>query len=540
MEGGAPDTVSAPRRPRLVSSVLPVGGLVAVRILTSVVAGALLYWGFPPRELWVLGPLSVGLLVMALRGVSPWAGAGLGSIAGAAFFAPLLPWVGEYVGPGPWLALASIQATFLGVFGAAVPALWTLAAAPLWIACTWVAVEAARSRVPFGGFGWGRAAFGQADGPMLPLAAWAGAPGLSFAVAVVGAATAALFTEFTVGRRRRSTVVVYMVGAVVVGAAIGTAPQPLAADSTRATVALVQGNVPRAGLDFNAQRRAVLGNHVRRTLDLAADVEAGRTAKPDLVVWPENSSDIDPLRDTDAAASITLAARAVGAPILVGAVLRNDDGSTTNAAIVWDPVTGPGDRHDKRKLVPFGEYLPMRGLIGALVPAAERAGRFVPGSGDGTVEIAGIIAAVATCYEVAFDDMVTDSVRAGAQLITVPTNNATFGRTDMTYQQLAMSRVRAVEHARSVIVSATSGASAIITPRGVVEQQTGLFTDAALVADVPIGSESTPATRLGSMPEGLAVIAALAALVLATCARRKCILDPTTTEHGRNQHAVER
>src|SRR5699024_4866793 len=204
-----------------------------------------------------------------------------------------------------------------------------------------------------------------------------------------------------------------------------------------ATVAVVQGNVPRLGLDFNAQRRAVLDNHVARTEELAADVAAGESPRPDMVIWPENASDIDPLRNHDAAAAIDRAARSIGVPILVGAVVANDDGTTRNTSIVWDPDTGPRQSHDKRQLVPFGEYLPMRAAVTALVPSADEAGHFVAGEGDGAVTLNGFPLAVATCYEVAFDDLVTESIRAGTRLITVPTNNATFGDTDMTYQQLA-------------------------------------------------------------------------------------------------------
>jgi apolipoprotein N-acyltransferase len=128
------------------------------------------------------------------------------------------------------------------------------------------------------------------------------------------------------------------------------------------TVAAVQGNVPRLGLDFNAQRRAVLDNHVQETLRLADEVRAGRAAQPQIVVWPENSSDVDPLANPDAVERITIAAREIGAPILVGGVLAGPGYSSTNpvtlnSVIVWDPVGGPSDRHDKQIVQPFGEYL---------------------------------------------------------------------------------------------------------------------------------------------------------------------------------------
>ena len=126
-------------------------------------------------------------------------------------------------------------------------------------------------------------------------------------------------------------------------------------------------------------------------------------------------------------------------------------------SLVWDPTDGPGQQHIKRQLVPFGEYLPLRPIIRAVSSYADSAGNFVAGNGNGVVDLNGVQVAVATCYEVAFDDLVTESVQAGATVIAVPTNNATFGRTEMTFQQLAMSRVRAVEHGRTVLIAATSG-----------------------------------------------------------------------------------
>lgn len=184
-------------------------------------------------------------------------------------------------------------------------------------------------------------------------------------------------------------------------------------------------------------------------------------------------------------------------PILVGAVVENADGTNRNTSIVWDPETGPGATHDKRQLVPFGEYLPLRPLMTKLSPYASMVGFFVSGTGNGTVVANGIPIAVATCYEVAFDALVADSVRAGAQLITVPTNNAAFGFTDMSYQQLAMSRVRAVEHNRSAVVAATSGVNAVISPDGTVFGQTELFTAGTLVARVPGSLRCTARPRAG-------------------------------------------
>ena len=461
-----------------------------------------------------MAPIGVAVLVMTSRDLSIRGAAGMGYVAGLGLFLPLLPWVGVYVGAVPWLALSAAQAVAVAIFAAFVPWLGQSRWSPLWIASCWVAVEAVRSRVPFGGFPWGRLGFGQADGPLLPVASVAGAPGLSFVVVAVGAALAVLRSAAAAARVRA---LIVLLGVVIASVAASVAP-PASGDAPELTVALVQGNVPRLGLDFNAQRRAVLDNHVRATIDLAARVNAGVMRRPVIVVWPENSSDIDPYRNTDAAEQIATAARAIGSPILIGAVVANSDGTTRNSVIVWDPRTGPGQTSDKRQLVPFGEYLPLRGLMTKLSPYAARAGRFVPGTGNGVVTIGGVPIAVATCYEIAFDGLVNESVRAGAQVITVPTNNATFGRTDMTYQQLAMSRVRAVEHNRPVLVAATSGVSAVIDPDGRVDQRTRLFTADVLLAQIHRRTGWTIATRLGAWPEW-GTVAALVTLLAVTVGR---------------------
>ncbi|WP_241386843.1 apolipoprotein N-acyltransferase [Rhodococcus sp. CH91] len=500
----------------------------AVRALLAVAAGLLLFASFPPRPLWFLAPLGLALLigVVTAAPLRRRAGFGYGYLAGLGFFVPLLPWVGVYVGPLPWLALAAAEAVFVGLFGALVVHLRSLPGAPLWIATAWTLTEWLRASVPFGGFPWGRLAFGQPDGPFVSLAAVGGAPLVSFAVALTGAGLAALVV--TARRRpagRRDWTV--PVAASLLGPLLAAVAWPLVragtdgAGAETVTVAAIQGSVPRLGLDFNAQRKAVLDNHVARTLELAADVDAGRVPAPQVVIWPENASDIDPLRNADAARDISAAAAAIGAPILVGTVLANGDGTTSNSVIVWDPETGPGEQHDKKIIQPFGEYLPWRSFFRLFSEYADRAGNFVPGDGDGQVGAAGLPIGVATCYEVAFDRAFRESVDAGAQLLAVPTNNATFGDTEMTYQQLAMSQLRAVEHGRAVVVAATSGVSAIVGPDGRVQQRTDLFVPAALVAQLPLRADVTLASRLGVAPELVLCAVAVAAAGLAVVRGRR-------------------
>jgi len=516
------------------------------RLLAAPVGGVLLYLACAPRTAWWLAPIAFALLGAVLRGRRWRTGLGLGVLFGLGYFVPLLPWIGIYVGALPWLALATLEAVFLGVGCGLIAVASRLPAAPVWAAMLWVATEAGTSRFPFGGFPWGKVAFSQADGPFARLAALGGAPLVGFAVVLTGFALAELLRRLL---RRYGAGPLRAAGIKPLTPAGGAPPSVAGGGSRRGwvtptaclvlpvlvallipawltgaggppartvTVAAVQGNVPRLGLDFNAQRRAVLDYHVRRTLQLADDITAGRVPHPDLVIWPENSSDIDPLLNSDAYAEISAVVDRLGVPVLVGAVLvQPDDVHTTNTALVWAPGVGPVERNDKRRVQPFGEYLPWRSFFRLLSPYADKAGNFVPGHGPGVVQMAGIPVGVAICWEIAFDDLVNDSVHNGAQLLAVPSNNATFGLSEMTYQQLAMSRLAAVEHDRAVVVAATSGVSAIIAPDGSELARTPVFAPAALVERVPLRTTTTLATRLGAVPEWILTAAGLVAFGVA-------------------------
>ncbi|MER7974814.1 apolipoprotein N-acyltransferase, partial [Streptomyces sp. NPDC096080] len=487
-----------------------------VPALAAALCGALLYVSFPPRPLWWLAVPAFAGFGWVLRGRGWKAGLGLGYLFGLGFLLPLLVWTGVEVGPVPWIALAVIEALFVALVGAGTAAVSRLPGWPLWAAAVWIAGEAARARVPFHGFPWGKVAFGQADGIFLPLAAVGGTPVLGFGVVLCGFGLCAAVRLAVEGRRtrtvRRSAAVVALVSTVVpvAGALAARALVSDKAEDGSVTVAVVQGNVPRSGLEFNAQRRAVLDYHARETERLAADVEAGKVARPDLVLWPENSSDVDPFANADARAVIDRAAQAIGVPISVGGVVQRD-GKLWNEQILWDPRKGPTDTYDKRQIQPFGEYLPMRSLIGALNSDWTSMVRqdFSRGTEPGVFSMGGAEVGLVTCYEAAFDWAVRSEVTDGAQIISVPSNNATFDRSEMTYQQLAMSRVRAVEHSRTVTVPVTSGVSAIIMPDGTITRRTGMFVADHLVQKVPLRSSETPATRLGVLPEiALVLIAA--------------------------------
>ncbi|NKI43671.1 apolipoprotein N-acyltransferase [Streptomyces physcomitrii] len=513
-----PPPAAASRRVRLLRRL--------VRPLTAALAGVLLYLSFPPRTVWWLALPAFAALAWCLRGRRARAGFGLGYLFGLGFLLPLLVWTGVEVGPVPWLALAAIEALFVGAAGAGIAVVSRLPGAPLWSAGVWILTEAARARAPFGGFPWGKVAFGQADGLFLPLAALGGTPVLGFAVVLTGFGlyeAVRLLAAARAGRPPRRTLAALALGALVLPLLAALGSRALVSDAAEdgtTTVALVQGNVPRAGLDFNAQRRAVLDYHARETRRLADRISPGEV---DLVLWPENSSDIDPFTNGDARAVIEDAVRAVGAPVSIGAVVEDGD-RLYNQQVLWDPRKGPVDRYNKRQVQPFGEYIPLRSLISVFSSDVDMVRQdFSRGSRPGVFRMANARVGLATCYEAAFDWAVRDAVEDGAQMISVPSNNATFGHSEMTYQQLAMSRIRAVEHSRTVAVPVTSGVSAVIMPDGRIVEKTKMFTAQSLVEEVPLRSSRTPATRLGTLPEGLLVLVGAGGLgwALAPAARRR-------------------
>jgi apolipoprotein N-acyltransferase len=521
------------------SAPVPLGR--AWGLLLAVVSGGLLALAFPGFDVWPLAPVAVAGLALATRGKRAGFAALAGFGFGLAFFVPHLQWSGIYVGAVPWFALAALESAFLAALGALLPRIWRvpggLAGTTLAGAGLWVLQEAARGRLPFGGFPWGRLVFSQAEAPTAGLAAVGGAPLVTAVVAAIGVllagvvlAVAARVPRFdaSVLPSARVGVVALVAAGVLLGAGLLV---PLPTDGEQARVAAVQGSTPREGLEFNAERRAVLDNHVRGTLGLAARVQAGTAPAPDLVLWPENASDIDPLLNPDAAAVISQAVAAIKAPVLVGAVLQGPGEKLSNAGIVWRPGTGAGTGQDstyvKRHPAPFGEYMPYRSFFRKFSSKVDLVSRdFV--SGDtlranpvgvltmGKVKVGDVI-----CFEVAYDGLVEDPVRQGATLLAVQTNNATFGESAESVQQLAMSQIRAIETGRSVVHISTVGVSAIIRPDGTIQQKSPHFTPDVLEGDVPLRTEMTLAVRVGAWPEGVLAGLAVALLLAGAFAGRR-------------------
>jgi len=500
----------------------------------AVASGLALWLAFPSHNLWVMAPIGVALLALATCRAPAGQGALLGLLSGLACFLPLLSWSGVYVGTLPWIALAVLESLYIALLGLTCallqggpPISGVGRVRPLAVGLAWVAQEALRDNTPFGGFPWGRLAFSQADSPLVALASLGGAPAVTFGVGLAGGLLAAGVARLVNSRMGASqsglrgkgnarsilAATLCLAGAIVVILVPVVVSRPT--DGPTGRFLAIQGNVPRPGLDFNAERRAVLDNHVRVTEQAAAAVKAGTppiAPRPDLVVWPENASDIDPLRNPDAADVITAAVDAIDTPLILGAVLEEPRPLVSNASLLYLPGRGLAARYVKRHPVPFAEYIPYRSffrhfsdkvdLVRSDFLASRTVGVFrVPARNGGTIAAGPII-----CFEVAYDGLVRDTVDHGANVLVVQTNNATFGFTDESVQQLAISRLRAIEHGRSTVHVSTVGVSAMITPDGTAHQRSTLFTPAVLAADLPLRTDRTIADRVGPWPENLAIV----------------------------------
>jgi apolipoprotein N-acyltransferase len=256
--------------------------------------------------------------------------------------------------------------------------------------------------------------------------------------------------------------------------------------------------VPGDGDDILLDHRQVTRNHVDATIELADEVAAGEATEPDFVLWPENSTAVDPFADADINARIREASDALQRPILVGAMVDAGAEHVLNQGIVWVPGVGAGDRYTKRHPVPFGEYIPWRSVFRsnfgrlALIPRDMRSGTRVE-----PIRMADTEVADAICFDVAYDDGIHAQIRHGAQLLVVQTSNAMFINTSQIDQQFEISRLRALETGRYVLIAATNGVSGIVAPDGTVLDQARPKTQAVLTGDVGLSTAITPAVWLG-------------------------------------------
>ena len=498
----------------------------AVAAPVALALGAFTGLGFAPVGWWWATIAGFAGVTLLWRPIGARRSLGLGYLYGIGYFGVTTWWVANM---GWWLPLPLVGflALWAGLAGWVTAwtlrrVAWTRPAWPLVAACAWTAGEWCAQRVPFGGFCWSRFAYTTPDQPLGGLLPVVGAGGVSFLVALTGAGLAWLIVG--PARRQRLGALATIVALLAAGGALRFWPAPEPTGALH--VGVVQGNTdPSAGPLSIGEPRTITAMHLGETITALATWRAQGVAMPDMILWPENASDMDPTKDATTNALITQASNLAGVPMLVGVIsLGPGDGERQTTALWWMPGTGPVARLDKKNLAPFGEFVPLYGFFTKFVPMTHQVGlQSVPGTGprvidatlgDGTPLVVGNV----ICYELAYDSTVYSTVENGAQLITVQSSNESMAGTWQPAQQFAITRVRAMELRRQIAVATTQSLSGLIDEHGQVLDVTQEGQPAFRLYTVNLGSGVTPGVVVGPWLEAgvsaLAVLGVLAGLAM--------------------------
>jgi len=446
-----------------------------VALLLSALSGALLSAAFEPVGKWWVAPIAIAAHMYALS-------ISRRKVLSSFVFALtlnliVLHWSSTFVGSIPWVILGLGMSIFY--LPLSLVSRYGLAAYPL----IYILMEEVRNRFPFGGFGWVRIAYTQADSPFSQIAAVGGASALSALTLLLG-----LILFYAI--KRKLSLIAFLPFLLIF------VPMNLSTLGT-AKVMMIQGNVPTMGLDFNSRAKAVFKNHFERTQD-----EITSDPNVDFIVWPENSVDVDPFLNSDVKSSLD----SIKQPLIIGAIL-NKGNSIYNTSILWDEELP--DIYFKQHLTPFGEYIPLRSIARLVTPLVDDVEDFSPGNGGKTFSIGEIKVAPVICYELIDDDLLHKAA-VDSNIFAVQTNSATFGMSAESAQQLSITRIRAIEHGRNIASVSTTGYSAVIDYTGKVSEKTSMGTAETIRAEVGLIEGQTPRDKAGDW----ALIGVLISLLL--------------------------
>jgi apolipoprotein N-acyltransferase len=415
-------------------------------------------------------------------------------IFGALLNGIVLHWTSKYVGALPWTLLTLLQATFY------IPVGWIYrkTGSVPWVIFSFLLFEEVRARFPFGGFAWTRIAFSQVESPLLPLVSYGGVLLLSLAT---------LLSALALYKFRVKTITGVIV-AIAITLLLPSNPIP----TKKVSLIGIQGNTPSVGLEFNSRAKAVFYLHRDTTRELV-------TGRYDAIVWPENSIDIDPRNYPEVLSDIKTLVNDLDTPLIAGVVLT-ENGAPANASVMYNASGEVETTYIKRYLTPFGEYMPLRKLAEFVSQFAKSVNDFQPG--DQFIEhiIKGEKFSPIICYEIINDGLVREGAERSGAFI-VQTNSATFANTPESAQQLAITRIRAIEHSREILSVSTVGISAFIDNNGEVRSQTAENISTSISGDLGISTNQTLADKLG----GAAPLLTLwSAALIALASRRKFLV----------------
>lgn len=497
-------------------AVLPLWAAMVVGVASGPVVDA----GFPDKGFWPLTFIGIGLVLMCLIGRRNGSALLVGFSASLSFYLTQISWASLFLGPLPMAALSILESLFAALGGLAIalayrwmprvwPSVWgRIGLLPVVVAGLWTAREAWSAVWPYGGFSWGRAAMSQADSPFAPLFGWIGMSGVSFVMVLLIAVSLECARVAGAPRLARATV------PVGVAAALLVIPAWQAPIDGSMRVAAVQG-AGKAGYFDRSTANELLQAQLDATVPLFGE-------KVDLVLWPEGTTYADPTTDRYTGEVFDYVSDQMRAPLIAQGITNTGD-KYYNTVMLWKSGQGALDLYNKKHPVPFGEYVPDRAFWRPFAPELiDLIGReYTPGTTDMVFDVNGVTVGVNICFDIVDDQLLTDSVEEGARVIFASSNNADFGMTDESAQQLAIARIRAMELGRSVVNISTVGLSAVIAPDGSIVQQLPWYTPGSMVQDVALSSAVTPAVAFGRELEWFVSALALASIVIAGISVRR-------------------
>jgi len=477
-------------------------------ILLAAAGGWITDLAYPDLGWWPFVFPGIAMALIALIGRGFWMGALIGLVYESVFYLVHIQWASQWVGPVPMIGLSLTGGAFFAIGAGLIafayrwlprawPTRWPaavlrLAVLPIGVAGLWTLREAIFSVWPYGGFAWGRIGHSQIDSPLAELYPWVGISGMTFLVVWL----VALVVEAV--RARGVSLWLRAATPVALAAILAFWPAWQLTPTGSMRVALVQGNGP-AGYFDERSPGDLLAAQVEATEPLFAEVAAGE--RVDLVLWPEGGSDWDPQVDAYTAAVWDYVSERMLAPLL-GQAISERDGRYYNTAILWQDGAAL-DTYDKRHPVVWGEYIPDRAFFELIVPElTQMIGReYEFGTTDAVMDIPtreGIVrAAINICYDIVDDALLRESILDGGRIILATSNNADFGRTDESAQQLGFARIRAAELGRSLANVSTVGITAVIGADGKVIESLPWYEPGTIVADLPLYDDITPAAAHG-------------------------------------------
>jgi apolipoprotein N-acyltransferase len=478
------------------------------KIFLGSVAGVLMARSFSYTDTWILLPMGMAVW---------WAGTHKRQLSDYLFFSfslaiafwfARLSWL-TLVGLDAYIILALLMALIYGSSGFLMYKVKDLPLPFVWYGLIFISMETITDYIPFGGFPWGKIAYDSADAPWANLMPYGSTPLVTAAILLISALM--IPSLGFVLQKAFAASIVFVVAIAAFTLFLQDLDKGDVISSGNIDLAVIQGSVPRVGLSFNEQKMEVLNYHIKETNNLLDNTNQNY----DAILWPENSIDVDPFINKDAGNLVKDLVKKYDKPLVSGAVLQKDDG-LSNSVIQWDPINAEViDSYEKLQLVPFGEYLPFRDFLSryikrfSLIPQD-----FIAGKQPNNLYVNNAVISPVICFEVAWNKNIFEQINNGGELISVHTNNATYAFSNQLEQQFMITRIRAMETGRDIVVTATTGISAHINRYGEVIWSSKEFVPQSKIVSPSLYSDITPAVKYGNLIERISLLGFALPLIL--------------------------